>query len=321
MLEVLVAFDRIRVTSNADANGILCVIHHDWEYYLEWRDDSFLTEGEKDILDKCIRATNGEEDPNSPVTRPFIIDAMQNAINFACITGVIGDDMSMTVLVTLKDGPPRIFHSLNHLPTMIVQSIGALVDGCEVEPERNGVAYLKTTVSPTASFYSLPPENDDDWKERVLEKFSRVTTFYADTANRILSLGKNILTDKPQLDGNNIYIENPWIEKKRVDLPPSRFSNRSVDDEIYARFKNQDGSLKNHTNFLKLCHCRVLDDTIRKELWLLFLNIRNPEMSDQAFKDHCEYLKREYLRITNELDSLGEETLLRIGKYQYLSFR
>lgn len=305
MLELLVAYQAVRPSSRPSSPGILGLIQFDDDYYLEWREEATLGRDEVGAYVACIKSTVGEEmDDGALKKRPFVIHSMQNAVAFAYITSVIGDDMSSTILVTVKEGPPKIYHSAQVQPSIIVQTMGALVERAELEPTRNGVAYFKMMCSPNPSLLSF---SGSDWKENVLEKFSRVTTFYTDTANNFFGKYSHYSAD------NDGYVENPWILKPPASLPSTRFTNRLVDRDVLKRFVSDDGAIANFSNLCLLVHCGTTYEYLRKDIWMLLLKIRGPEMTDVQFKSHCEYLKTEYESIKGN-KNVGDETLSRIGK-------
>jgi hypothetical protein len=316
MLELLVAFRGVRPSPGPPANGILGLVQFDeYDYYLEWRDESTLSDDEVGGYVACAQATEGDDTDSVKSGRPFVISSMQNAISFAFITGLIGDDLSMTLLATVRDGPPKLYLSSIHPPTTIVQSIGVFVQGGVVEPVKHGVSYMKMPSPPqSSSMLSLASFGESDWKESVLERFSRVTTFYADTAQKIISAGRGLIEGSGDLySDTGRYVENPWIERKSATIPNSRFTNRLIDESILEKFTNVDGTLKNHENLFLLCHCGTVSEKLRKKLWLYFLKIRGPDMADQDFDNHCEYLKSEYEKIKSEYAVPSEETISRIG--------
>lgn len=241
----------------------------------------------------------------------FPIHSMQNAISFAFINSVIGDDLSGTILVTVKDGPPKLYHSLVELPTEIVERFGTLMrDQCELEPCRSGVAYFKMHSNCTAF-----TTQDNDWREQVFETFSQVTRVYRNAAYGVISsIGSHFIPTRQEYDGDESgYIENPWIERKPIVLPRGRYITKKVNEKMFGAFKKPDGRLENRDNLNLMIHCGGgCEDSIKRDIWLCLLNIRSADMTDDEFKEHCAYLKENYGKITINA-RLSEETIHRIG--------
>lgn len=316
MLELLLAFPGIR-PSPGQKVGVLGVVRLDDDYYMEWRDENSIDIDEAASYKACIELTvEGREKSvgdNNNFKRPFVITSMHNAIAFTYMTSVIGDDMSSTILITLKDGPPKLFHTpSSSSPSEVVQVIGMIVEGCDLEPIKNGVAFFKTNSiqSPRHPCSSLGGLSED-WRGRVLEQFSRVTTFYSETAQRILGIRQS----RHNQSSFGEYVENPWIERRSVCLPPPRFlANRQVDASVMSKFVDKSGQIVNHANFCLLVHCSAIKDfSTRWNVWLHLLKLKSPDMSDVQFEEHCRVLKDEYDQKLMDGLQLCEETVSRIS--------
>lgn len=283
---------------------MLGLAEDDGEYYIDWKEEAFIPCEDLDSYSRCLSRTSGDG-----FSGDSHVQSLQNAVALSCATSIISDDATSSLILTMKDGSQRLWHSSIVPPSIVCEKIASAVSYATVESSSDGVVHIRFGLHQGSADRGGWNEGGD-WREGLLERFSRVVTFYTDTAQHIFGLLPGQFSDSSSSAG---YIPNPWIERRAVDLPSARYTGQVVGQNAWERFTSPDGKLSNPDNLQLLVHCGSLDSKVRFRAWLWLLGVRPGSMTDEQYDSHCQGLQVEYQELQSRQDALPQDTQIRIG--------
>lgn len=199
------------------------------------------------------------------------------SIALAEVAGIVTDSISATLLITRSESrEPLVFTFREGDPD---DFIGALAQRQAVKKTTDDGYCRMYRVSSVQSVTDA-----DHGNETVFDMFAKITHAYTGLAKKVLAIQQPVSRPDSKAASRP---RNPWIVPRRVHLSESLFQGRPLTAAIWASFHDAEGIVAMPGALKRLIHLGGAERSIRRDVWLVLLDVRKPETTNSAFLEAC----------------------------------
>lgn len=193
------------------------------------------------------------------------------------VAGIVTDSISATLLITRSENCESLVFTFREGDPD--DFIGILAQRQVVKKTTDDgycrMYRLGSTESTTEMFQS---------DETIFDVFAKVTHAYTGLAKKVLGIQQPTSRPESTLASRP---KNPWIVPRKVHLLEGPFQGRQLTAAIWSSFHDAEGIVAMPNALKRLIHLGSVEKSIRRDVWLMLLDIRNPEVTNSGFLEAC----------------------------------